>query len=69
MLEKIDQLFEEKRKVEVSRMAGKVYPLTKLRDAATYLNKHFPNDFSFKIDGTDTELYISVLDFEKKYRP
>ena len=50
-------------------MAGKVYPLTKLRDAATYLNKHFPNDFSFKIDGTDTELYISVLDFEKKYRP
>ena len=69
MLEKIDQLFEEKRKVELSRMAGKVYPLTKLREATKYLNKHFPDDFNFKINGTDAELYASVLDFEKKYRP
>ena len=69
MLEKIDQLFEEKRKIELSRMSGNSHSLIKLREVATYLNKHFPNDFSFKVDGTDTELFDSVLNFEKKYRP
>ena len=68
MIEYINTLFSEKSKVEASRMIGKEYPLTKLRECATYLNKNFPNDFNFKVDGSDKELYSSVLYFEKKYR-
>lgn len=69
MIEHIDQLFSEKNKVEMAKMIGKDYPLEKLKESATYLNKHFPNEFNFKIDGTDIELFESVLEFEKKYRP
>ena len=69
MIEHINKLFSEKSKVEMSRMIGKEYPLDKLRESATYLNQHFPNEFSFKVDGTDEELFKSVSSFEKKYRP
>ncbi|MFR3155560.1 MAG: hypothetical protein ACLTON_01225 [Christensenellales bacterium] len=69
MIEYINTLFSEKSKVEASRMIGKEYPLTKLRECATYLNEKFPNDFNFKVDGNDYELYKSILEFEKKYRP
>ena len=35
MIEYINTLFSEKSKVEASRMIGKEYPLTKLRECAT----------------------------------
>lgn len=69
MVEHINNLFYEKSKVEMSRIVNKDYPLTKLREIATYLNEQFPDEFIFKVDGTDEELLTSVLDFEKKYRP
>ena len=69
MVEHINNLFYEKSKVEMSRIVNKDYPLTKLRKIATYLNEQFPDEFIFKVDGTDEELFTSVLDFEKKYRP
>lgn len=69
MVEHINNLFYEKSKVEMSRIVNKDYPLTKLREIATYLNEQFPDEFIFKVDGTDEELFTSVLDFEKKYRP
>lgn len=69
MVEHINNLFYEKSKVEMSRIVNKDYPLTELREIATYLNEQFPDEFNFKVDGTDEELFTSVLDFEKKYRP
>lgn len=69
MFEHINNLFYEKSKVEMSRIVNKDYPLTELREIATYLNEQFPDEFNFKVDGTDEELFVSVLDFEKKYRP
>lgn len=69
MVEFINNLFYEKSKVEMSRIVNKDYPLTKLREIAKYLNEQFPDEFIFKVDGTDEELFTSVLEFEKKYRP
>ena len=69
MIEHIDKLLSEKNKVERLKKRNKKYHLDNLKESARYLNTHFPNDFNFKVDGTDEELFKSVLDFEKKYRP